>query len=211
MKDAEVIMAFLKKKKFIITFVVVCFGFAVSIFAASEYYSGKYAENILRFHVIANSNTAEDQALKLKVRDAVGCRISELSKNAADAKETAEIVARHSVDIIKTAEDCIKKEGYEYKVSIEIGEFYFPTKYYSGMSLPAGDYEAVRIVIGSGSGENWWCVLFPPLCFSDGNAVTVSGKSDNQTHEKVTVKFKFVELFQEIKHDFQKLHQKIFK
>ena len=107
-------MAFLKKKKFIIAFVVVCFGFAVSIFAASEYYSGKYAENILRFHVIANSNTAEDQALKLKVRDAVGCRISELSKNAADAKETAEIVARHSVDIIKTAEDCIKKEGYRH-------------------------------------------------------------------------------------------------
>lgn len=204
-------MSFLRRKKFVIAFVFICFGFALSIFTISEYYSSKYSENILRFHVIANSNSVEDQALKLKVRDAVGCKISELSKGAGNAKETAEIVARHSVDIIQTAEECIKKEGYKYKVSVEIGEYYFPTKHYSGMSLPAGDYDAVRIVIGSGSGENWWCVLFPPLCFSDGNAVTVSGDSNIQKQEKVTVKFKFVEFFQEMKHDFQKMYQKIFK
>ena len=198
-------MVHVKKKKISVAFILVCATFALSIYSASEYHSHKYAENILRFHVIANSNTAQDQALKLKVRDAVGCKISELANQSKSAEETAEIVAEHSDEIIETARRCIENEGYEYGVSIEIGEFYFPTKHYSEVSLPAGDYEAVRIIIGEGLGENWWCVLFPPLCFSNGSAVENNGN----TNEKVTVKFKFVEIFQKVKHNFKSACQKI--
>ena len=197
-------MVHLKKKKFSVAFVLVCVTFALLIYFANEYYSHKYAENILRFHVIANSNTAQDQALKLKVRDAVGCKISELADKSESAEETAEIVAKYSDEIIETARQCIKQEGYGYGVRIEIGEFYFPTKHYSKMSLPAGDYEAVRIIIGEGLGENWWCVLFPPLCFSNGNAVENNGR----TKENVDIKFKFVEIFQKVKHDFKCTYQK---
>lgn len=198
-------MVHVKKKKLSVAFIVICAIFVLSIYSASEYHSHKYAENILRFHVIANSNTAQDQALKLKVRDAVGCKISELANQSKSAEETAEIVAEHSDEIIETARRCIENEGYEYAVRIEIGEFYFPTKHYSEVSLPAGDYEAVRIIIGEGLGENWWCVLFPPLCFSNGNAV----ENNENTGREITLKFKFVEIFQKVKHDFKSVCQKI--
>lgn len=198
----------MKRKKISWALIFIAVSFALAVFLSAEYNSRKYAENILRFHVIANSDTMQDQALKLKVRDAVGCKVSELAECAVNAQETAEIVAQHSKEIIEAAEECIKKEGYDYKVSIEIGEFYFPTKYYSEMSLPAGEYDAVRIIIGEGKGENWWCVLFPPLCFSNGIAVE---DFDVEKKENVTVKFKFTEFFQEIKFELKNIYQKIFK
>lgn len=198
----------MKSKKISWALILICVSFAFAIFLSAEYNSSKYAENILRFHVIANSDTMQDQALKLKVRDAVGCKVSDLAESATNAQETASVVAEHSEEIIKAAEECIKKEGFDYKVSIEIGEFYFPTKHYSKMSLPAGEYDAVRIIIGEGNGENWWCVLFPPLCFSNGNAVE---DFDAENKEKVTVKFKITEVFQEIKFDIKNMWQKIFK
>lgn len=198
----------MKSKKISWALILICVLFAFAIFLSAEYNSSKYAENILRFHVIANSDTMQDQALKLKVRDAVGCKVSDLAERATNAQETANVVAEHSEEIIKAAEECIKKEGFDYKVSIEIGEFYFPTKHYSKMSLPAGEYDAVRIIIGEGNGENWWCVLFPPLCFSNGNAVE---DFDAENKEKVTVKFKITEVFQEIKFDIKNMWQKIFK
>ena len=198
----------MKSKKISWALILICVSFAFAIFLSAEYNSSKYAENILRFHVIANSDTMQDQALKLKVRDAVGCKVSDLAESATNAQETAKVVAEHSEEIIKAAEECIKKEGFDYKVSIEIGEFYFPTKHYSKMSLPAGEYDAVRIIIGEGNGENWWCVLFPPLCFSNGNAVE---DFDTENKEKVTVKFKITEVFQEIKFDIKNMWQKIFK
>lgn len=198
----------MKRKKLSWALILICISFAAAVFFSAEYNSKKYAENILRFHVIANSDTMQDQALKLKVRDAVGSKVSELTESAANAQETAEIVAEYSEEIIKTAEECVKAEGYDYKVKIEIGEFYFPTKHYSKISLPAGEYDAVRVIIGEGKGENWWCVLFPPLCFSNGNAVE---NFEMEKEEKVTVKFKITEIFQEIKFEFKNMYQKIFK
>jgi len=203
---AEVIMVHVKKRKISVAFIVVCIAFALAIYFIAEYYSRGYSENVLRFHVIANSNTEQDQALKLKVRDAVGCKISELAGQSESAEVTAETVEKYSEDILKTARQCIKNEGYEYDVKIEIGEFYFPTKHYSEVSLPAGSYEAVRIVIGEGLGDNWWCVLFPPLCFSNGTAIENTGEEK----EEITVKFKFVEVFQNVKYSFKNVFQKIF-
>ena len=175
----------------------------IGICILAEYGSEQYADNVLRLHVIANSNTSEDQALKLKVRDAVGSIVSELAAGASSAEETEQIVQA-------AAEEKIREEGYNYPVEIETGEYYFPTKYYTEGALPAGSYEAVRVVIGQGEGENWWCVLFPPLCFSNGTADPELDQ-EQQENEDVTLRFKIVEVFQEAKHSLSKFFQKIFK
>lgn len=172
--------------------------------------SHKYAENVLRLHVIANSNSSEDQALKLKVRDKIGNVVSSLTEGAADARETERIVKENISLITECAQEEIYKEGFEYTVRIETGEYYFPTKYYDGGALPAGDYEAVRVVIGSGNGDNWWCVLFPPLCFSGGAYMQNEDRASEQA-DNVTVRFKIVEIFQQARHGLSDLFQKIFK
>lgn len=182
----------------------------IGICILAEYGSEQYADNVLRLHVIANSNTSEDQALKLKVRNAVGSIVSELAAGASSAEETEQIVREHIDAIQAAAEEKIREEGYNYPVEIETGEYYFPTKYYTEGALPAGSYEAVRVVIGQGEGENWWCVLFPPLCFSNGTADPELDQ-EQQENEDVTLRFKIVEVFQEAKHSLSKFFQKIFK
>lgn len=199
----------IKTSLFILVFVLLT-GF-FSVYAVAEYEHKQYAENVLRLHVIANSNTSEDQALKLKVRDTVGITVSTLTEGADNAEQTEEIVKNHIDDIKKAAEDRISDEGYNYTVEIKTGEFYFPTKYYANGALPAGNYEAVRVIIGEGKGENWWCVLFPPLCFSNGKADANINKTEPSENESVTVKFKIVEIFQEAKHSISSAIEKFFK
>ena len=109
----------------------------IGICILAEYGSEQYADNVLRLHVIANSNTSEDQALKLKVRDAVGSLVSELAAGASSAEETEQIVREHIDAIQAAAEEKIREEGYNYPVEIETGEYYFPTKYYTEGALPA--------------------------------------------------------------------------
>lgn len=182
----------------------------ISVCVIAQYDSEQYADNVLRLHVIANSNTSEDQALKLKVRDTVGSVVSTLTENAENAAETEKIVQENLETIKTAAEEKIREEGYAYPVEIVTGTFYFPTKYYTQGALPAGDYEAVRVIIGEGTGENWWCVLFPPLCFSGGNA-DPEIDAEQKANDSVTLRFKIVEVFQEAKHSFSRAFQKIFK
>ena len=119
------------------------------------------SQNIVRLHVIANSDSDSDQIIKLKVRDAL------LKQTSADFTKKNDVI--NNLDLYKKiAENTIKENGANYDVSVEYGNFPFPTKHYKNLSLPAGNYDAVRVVIGSGNGKNWWCVLFPPLCFVDG-------------------------------------------
>lgn len=199
-----------KWKGIVFVLIAVLLTGTIGMYVIAEYNSEQYADNVLRLHVIANSNTSEDQALKLKVRDTVGTVVSTLAKDAESAAETEKIV-REQIDAIKTAaEEKIREEGYSYPVEIVTGNFYFPTKYYSKGALPAGDYEAVRVIIGEGAGENWWCVLFPPLCFSNGNA-DAGIDTEQEASGNVTLRFKIVEVFQEAKHSLSKAFQKIFK
>lgn len=123
------------------------------------------AEKILRFHVRANSDSREDQALKLKVRDAVGAFMEQKLAHAADREECMRIVQQHLPQIVSTAEQTIRQEGYVYPVSAQIGTVDFPQKTYGNYTFPAGDYEALNLVIGSGKGQNWWCVMYPNMCF----------------------------------------------
>ena len=122
------------------------------------------AEKILRFHVIANSDSREDQELKLKVRDAVGLYMKDQMKEVTNRKEAEETANANLKKIEKVAEDVIAKEGRSYTVNAFIGPVDFPVKTYGAYSFPAGTYEAVEVVIGEGAGKNWWCVMYPPLC-----------------------------------------------
>lgn len=118
----------------------------------------------LRLHILANSDSAADQALKIKVRDAV---LSAMSENMGEAKTKQQAVgiAAESIALIeKTAAETIKNEGYNYPVRAYLTNMFFTTRYYSRFTMPAGEYDAIRIEIGSGQGHNWWCVMFPPLC-----------------------------------------------
>ncbi|MFX4263551.1 stage II sporulation protein R [Pelotomaculum propionicicum] len=124
-------------------------------------------ESLIRLHVVSNSDSSEDQELKRKVRDeivtAVGPAFTE-AENIASARYIAEANLDHIREIAALK---IRAEGKDYPVQVELNSFSFPTKHYGPFILPAGDYEAVRVTIGAGSGANWWCVLYPPLCFVD--------------------------------------------
>ena len=169
------------------------------------------SDNLIRFHVIANSDSAADQHLKMLIRD----RIIEATGNEfAKAKDltAAENIAQNNLEKMRLiAAREIKTAGKDYPVRTEIGYFSFPTKSYGNYTLPAGNYQAVRVVIGEGKGANWWCVLFPPLCFVDiSNYVTedlaprevmaTTGASGATAVPKVEVRLKFLEVLGTSRH-----------
>lgn len=125
------------------------------------------AEKLIRFHVIANSDGEADQKLKLKVRDEVLKYIQPILKESESLEESRKILNEKNDEILKIAERVIEENGYDYKVESTLSKEYFPVKTYGNITLPQGQYEAYRIIIGSGEGQNWWCVMFPPICFVD--------------------------------------------
>ena len=128
-------------------------------------YQEDIAKRVLRFHVLANSDSEEDQALKLKVRDAVGSYMAPKMKEASDVEDCERIVEENMQKITAAAEEVIREEGYDYTVTAQLGDAKFPVKTYGAYTFPAGTYEALNLVIGAGEGHNWWCVLYPGLCF----------------------------------------------
>ena len=125
------------------------------------------AGKILRFHVIANSDSEEDQNLKLKVKNAVVEYLNPYFNETLSLEESKEIINTHFDDIIALCQNVIKENGYSYEINASITTCYFPIKSYGDVTLPAGNYEAFRIEIGNSAGKNWWCILYPPLCFVD--------------------------------------------
>lgn len=121
---------------------------------------------MIRLHVIANSDTAEDQALKLQVRNAVLVQATEILENAADMEEAQRTLQQVLPELEATAAEVVKEKGCAYRVSARLERTEFPEKVYDGFALPAGEYLALRLVIGEGAGQNWWCVVFPPLCMT---------------------------------------------
>ncbi len=118
----------------------------------------------LRLHIIANSDSDFDQALKLKVRDRILEATGELFADVSGKTEAVAAAEYSSDDIKAIAEEVIAEEGYDYDVQVEVTEMWFETRSYDDFTLPAGDYDAVRIIIGAGEGQNWWCVMYPALC-----------------------------------------------
>lgn len=169
--------------------------------------------SVFRLHVIANSDSEEDQNLKYIVRDKVLEYIHTISNNT-NSKQDVINLANSNVDTIqKIAEETIYENGYNYSVKISIGNFAFPTKTYGDISFPAGFYDALKIEIGEAKGRNWWCVMFPPLCFVDVTSGIVPDESKetikqnlsdeeyellSENNTEISFKFKIIEMFQNI-------------
>lgn len=144
------------------------------------------AEKILRFHVIANSDSKEDQELKLKVRDAVGLYMKDEMKNVNSRKEAEQIANANLENIEKIAEEVIEKEGKSYTVNALVGQVDFPVKTYGNYSFPSGTYEALEVVIGAGSGRNWWCVMYPNMCFQGSMYEVIDQEARTSLREVLT-------------------------
>jgi stage II sporulation protein R len=179
------------------------------------------ASKIIRFHVIANSDSKDDQALKLKVRDKVLEYMQPKLSKSKSIQESRKIITENNQEITNIARKVIKQNGYKYLVKAALSEENFPIKTYGNITLPPGRYEAYRIIIGSGKGQNWWCVMFPPLCFVDITKGQVSYKQtekemkqvlspeeyrmvDNQLtstdgKNNIKIKFKLLDIFKQIK------------
>lgn len=147
-----------------------------------------YKEKLIRFHVIANSDTTEDQELKLKVRDGVIAYLQPKLENSKSIEESEDIIKHEYDNLEKISKNIIYEDGYDYNIDIGLQYSHFPAKQYSNMVLPAGKYKALKIIIGEGKGKNWWCVMFPPLCFVDDQNGVVDAKTDKKLKEILTPK-----------------------
>ena len=205
----------MKKLKIVRIFVILILLSLFILISAISYVdavSNNIADSVFRLHVIANSNSKEDQELKLKVRDELLSYMNIISKDSTSKQEAMQIANEHKEEFTQIAEKVIKENGYNYTVNVQIGKADFPTKYYGDITLPAGTYDALKVQIGEAKGQNWWCVMFPPLCFVDVSTGIVPDNSkqelkqslDNEEYDlisktdnnEISFKFKIVELFQ---------------
>jgi len=203
--------------KKILNLVLLVFLLFLYVFVSAESYvtavSANLSEAVFRLHVIANSDSSEDQALKLKVRDSLLEFMNDLCSNCATKQEAISIAQSHKSKFEEIAQKTILDNGYNYSVKIHINNFYFPTKNYGDITLPAGFYDALRVEIGEAKGQNWWCVMFPSLCFIDISSGIVNDEAKENLennlekesyniisdNKKSNIKFKFrlIEFFAE--------------
>ncbi len=183
-------------------FIITCVVGTMSFASACE----EIRSSVLRMHVVANSDSEEDQCLKLKVRDAVLEAGKEYFDNSESAAQAEEKLIPVKDELERVAKKVVEENGYDYDVKVNIGNAYFPTKTYDGeVTLPAGEYEAVNVIIGSGQGHNWWCVMFPPMCLpaaeSDTELNEVLSEREYEivkSNPKFEPRFKIVEWYEKI-------------
>ena len=203
----------MKKNKY--CFITLSMLLALYIFISALFYvseiSTNLAKNVFRLHIIANSDSDEDQNLKYKVRNDLINYMNSVCSDLNSKEETIEYVYNHIKDFKKIANQTIKDNGFSYDVNVEVGNFKFPTKKYGDISLPSGNYDALEIKIGKTEGQNWWCVLYPSLCFVDVTSGIVPEESKENLKESlseeeyalisdnespsINFKFKLVEFF----------------
>jgi len=168
----------------IIQFLSAASRFLLAVLLICVLYGGttqeKIAGSVVRLHIIANSDEPADQELKLKVRDAILAHMQEKYPNGADRDEAAEYL-KNSLPIIKSiASDVVRENGKNEPVNVKYGVYAFPTREYEGLTLPAGMYEAVRVELGEAKGQNWWCIMFPPLCVADASSLNMDEEAMGQ-------------------------------
>ncbi|MBE5821663.1 MAG: stage II sporulation protein R [Clostridiales bacterium] len=193
------------KKIFLIILTIFFSIIATSISYAEKTYT-EIKDTVFRLHIIANSDSEYDQQLKLEVRDNILQYLS--NKNFKSKKETIEYICSHLEEINNIVSNTLNENNCIYSFSTEITNSYFPTKHYSNISLPAGEYDCLKINLNNAKGQNWWCILYPNLCSTN---VTISNNSNilleksitsetyNIITNEVTYKFKIVELIQSLK------------
>ena len=202
-------------KKYILLLIVSVLFLLLSAYSYVNAVSNNLADSVFRLHVIANSDSKEDQELKYKVRDKLIEYMNTLTNDINSKEEVIEIAKAHLEDFKEIAQNVVKENGYNYDVNVKIGNFSFPTKTYGDISFPAGFYDALKVEIGKAEGQNWWCVMFPPLCFVDVTSGVVPEESkenlqenlgdeeyelisDTKNSSVLDIKFKIIELFESI-------------
>ena len=207
-------LKFIKNPKFKMTLILTLLLILYTTICAISYaksVSEDLENSVFRLHVIANSDSKEDQNLKYIVRDKLLQYMNSYLSNTSTKEDAIKIANEHLDEFKQVAINTIKEQGYSYNVNVKVGNFEFPTKTYGDISLPAGFYDALRVEIGEAKGQNWWCVMFPPLCFVDVTSGVVPEESkkelqnnlseeefalisDNQS-SNIQFKFKLLEFF----------------
>ena len=202
-------------KKYLLLLIVSVAFLLLSAYSYVNAVSNNLADSVFRLHVIANSDSEEDQNLKYKVRDCLINYMNTLTNDLNTKDEVIEIAHEHIDDFKNIAQNVVEENGYNYEVNIEIGNFSFPTKTYGDISFPSGFYDALKVKIGKAEGQNWWCVMFPPLCFVDVTSGVVPEESKENLEENLgdeeysiisdtdengitNIKFKIIEFFENI-------------
>lgn len=203
------------KRKILLWCIIGVFLFFVSVVSAVESVHKGVSGGIVRLHIIANSDSLADQKIKLLVRDGIISRQKEIFKDGI--KKTLNNEEKEKLK--KTAEKILQEECADYGASVETGKFYFPVKVYENITLPAGEYDAVRVVLGEGAGKNWWCVMYPPLCFGESYVGKMEKESLDTLKEeigdadyeiiseesiKIVPAFKLAEVWQIVKENIKK-------
>lgn len=197
--------------------IALMFGLLIAVVAGS--WLGReqkeLADSVIRFHVIANSDSQADQALKLAVRDRVLARAEAIYPENATLDEAQAALEGHLNLLAAAGREVVEEQGYDYPVSASLEDCWFPTREYEGFALPAGNYTALRVTIGEGKGRNWWCVAFPPLCvgaasetvdqaLEAGHFTPDQGALVTGDGEGYVLKFKAMELLGELQGLFEK-------
>lgn len=147
----------------------------------------RYASEVVRFHVLANSNSEADQELKLSVRNQVGAYVGKLLDGVESKEETLQVMKEHLPEIEQVAEAEVARQGKDYPVTAKIEQVEFPVKAYGQYHMPAGKYTSLQVKIGEAKGKNWWCVMYPNMCFAGNTYEVVEGKEKKQMYQVFTV------------------------
>ena len=198
----------------LILFLLILF-ICISAFSYANIISNNISDSVFRLHVIANSDSDIDQDLKYKIRDSLIDYMNSLIPKNSSKQEIIEIANNHINDFYAVAQNTMKNEGVNYPINISIEKTDFPTKKYGDVTFPAGTYDALKVKIGSAEGQNWWCVMFPPLCFVDVSSGVVPDDSKGLLKETlneeeyalitpehssdITIKFKLIEFIENLK------------
>ncbi len=190
------------------------FGCALSLYLAFSctYFAGaakSVRENVVRLHVLANSNSPEDQVVKLQVRDALLSKNTALLTQGVNQDNASVYFELSNDELQRAAQEVLRENGFDYDVKIYLEKEYFETREYGELIFPAGEYTAVKVILGEGEVKNWWCVMFPPLCVPAADNVEIKGNTDDYLTEsgneivnggkKYIVKFKLLEMYEELR------------
>ena len=166
------------------------------------------SDDVLRVHILANSDSAADQSLKLAVRDRVLEHCSAYFDDCEDKNEAVAVTGDRLDEIEEVAQNEIRRQGFDYNVKAEVGQAYFNTRYYDDFTMPAGWYDSLRLTIGDGGGQNWWCVMYPALCVGAASEDKMKedlneGEYRVVTSDQVDFRFKLVEYWEEFRNLFR--------
>ena len=204
-----------KIKPIILLVVLLTLYIFINAYSYVKQISYDMQNNVFRLHVIANSNSQNDQNLKYIVRDNLIQYMNNICSNCTSKDEAVTAVSSHLSDFTDIANTTIKENGFNYNANVELGNFEFPTKNYADISFPSGYYDALKVKLGNAEGQNWWCVLYPALCFVDVTSGVVPENSKQELQENLSAeeyklisnndnismnfKFKLVEFFTQSK------------